>query len=146
MPPAEGDASALRQVLTNLLFNAVHYGPSDCLPHVTVSAAPAVARRELLVRVTDNGRGIPPEDRERIFEMFQRGTNTGGASGTGVGLALCRRVVERHGGRIWVEDAPDGAGGTVGTVGTSMCFTLPRHFDPLDPAPTGPLRAFSPSE
>lgn len=138
MPPAEGDAGALRQVLTNLLCNAVNYGPSDRLPHIIVSAALTDARRELLVRVTDNGRGIPPDERERIFEMFQRGTNSGGAAGTGVGLALCRRVVERHGGRIWIEDAPNGADGPLGgPVGTSMCLTLPRHFDPLDPAPTG---------
>ena len=140
MPPAEGDAGALGQVLANLLFNAVHYGPADGVARVTVSAE-STGRRELLVRVTDNGQGIPPAERERVFEMFQRGTNSGGRSGTGVGLALCRRVVERHGGRIWIEDAraTQGAQGTAGS-GTSMCFTLPRHFDPLNPSVTAALR------
>lgn len=71
--------------------------------------------------VADNGAGVPTEEREKIFEMFQRGSTGFGQSGTGVGLALCRRVIEGHGGHIWVEDGPQG--------GSRFCLTLPRHFD-----------------
>ena len=71
----------------------------------------------LLLRVDDNGVGIPCSEREEVFEPFHRGLGTAGIPGTGVGLAICQRVVTRYGGRIWVEDSPYG--------GTSVLFTLP---------------------
>ncbi|GAB95005.1 PAS domain S-box-containing protein [Kineosphaera limosa] len=127
LPPIAGGAGTLRQVFANLFVNAIDYCPNDRVPHVRVTAEPAADRRQLLIRVTDNGDGVPLAERDRVFEMFQRGTTSAGRSGTGVGLALCLRVVERHGGNIWIENAPGG--------GTNMCITLPRHFDP--PATSG---------
>ena len=125
LPPVSGDEGALRQVFTNLLFNAVHYCPDDREPRVVVGAEPATDKAQVTLTVTDNGAGVPEAERESIFEMFQRGTSCDGRSGTGVGLALCRRVVERHGGTICVGPAPGG--------GSRFSFTLPRHFDPPDP-------------
>lgn len=116
--PVLGEEGPLRQVMANLIYNAVHYCPSDRTPQVLV-AAQATNTAHTVLTVTDNGAGIPREERERIFEMFHRGSTGSGRQGTGVGLALCRRVVERHGGDIWVEDAPGG--------GSRFGLTLPRH-------------------
>ncbi len=69
-----------------------------------------------LVTVTDNAAGIPESHRELVFSMFTR--VGGGGSGHGIGLAACRQIVERHGGRIWVEENPSG--------GSRFCFTLPH--------------------
>lgn len=96
LPAIAGDAGTLRQVLVNLLYNAVHYCPADRLPQVRVTAEPAADRRQVLVHVIDNGDGIPVSERERVFEMFQRGTSCGELTGTGVGLALCRRRAARR--------------------------------------------------
>jgi signal transduction histidine kinase len=68
--------------------------------------------------VRDHGIGIPPRDAERIFDMFARVEPDGEQAGTGIGLAVCRRIVERHGGTIWVEPTPGG--------GSTFRFTLPR--------------------
>ena len=72
---------------------------------------------EVLVSVTDDGIGIDPDDRERVFEVFQSLHAQDEHSGTGIGLALCKRIVERHGGDIWVESEP--------REGTTFSFTLP---------------------
>ena len=74
-------------------------------------------RRIRALRVDDNGVGIPAAEREEVFKPFLRGSGTASIPGTGVGLAICHRVVTRYGGRIWVEDSPYG--------GTSVLFTLP---------------------
>ena len=111
LPTVAGDAALLRQVLQNLLANAVrHARPDD--PRVTVSAAAHDAGWE--VSVADNGPGVPPDVRPRAFDLFARGEN----GGTGLGLAICRRAIERHGGRIWIADTPEG--------GADVRFTLPR--------------------
>jgi len=72
---------------------------------------------ELVVR--DNGVGIRPDAREQVFGMFQRLHARGTQGGNGIGLAVCRRIVESHGGRIWIGEPEDGAG-------TAIHFTLPR--------------------
>ncbi len=69
--------------------------------------------------VQDNGPGVPVEERERIFEPFQRGVKTGEAEGTGIGLSVVKSVVLRHGGRVWVESMPG--------EGATFRFTLPRR-------------------
>ncbi|MCI0433463.1 MAG: HAMP domain-containing histidine kinase [Gemmatimonadetes bacterium] len=102
------DAEALRQVVLNLLDNAVKYGPAGQTVRVTVTKMPDAIR----LVVMDEGPGVPLEERSDIFRPFRRG-RTSAASGTGgggIGLAIVWRVVQRHGGRVFVEDAPPGRG------------------------------------
>jgi PAS domain S-box-containing protein len=108
---ATADRALVRQVLQNLLANAVRHAAHD-RPRVQVRAT----RRDGVVDVSvaDNGAGIPAEDRERVFEMFVHGS--GGVSG--LGLAICRRVIERHGGEIWIDESHGG--------GADIHFTLPH--------------------
>ncbi|MDS0474632.1 PAS domain S-box protein [Natrinema sp. 1APR25-10V2] len=114
LPYVEGDASQLRQVFQNLLANALTYS-GDEPPRVHVGAD----RRseEWVISVKDEGIGIDAEDTDRIFEVFQRLHSHEEHEGTGIGLALCRRIVERHGGEIWVESEPG--------EGSAFSFTLP---------------------
>ena len=107
-PPVRGDEERLGQVFVNLLHNAVKFSPDG--GDVTVEVRPAGG--EVVASVTDHGIGIRKADRARVFERFykaDRARDRGG--GTGLGLAIARHVVERHGGRIWVESA-DGRGST----------------------------------
>jgi signal transduction histidine kinase len=91
LPPVEGDAGRLRQVFANLLQNAAQaQGEGE----VRLAAEPDGSA--VRVRVEDDGPGVPPEIRQRLFDLFV----TGKANGTGLGLALCRRLVERHGGSV----------------------------------------------
>lgn len=99
LPRAKGDPGRLRQVLVNLLDNAAQAGAG------TIEVRAAALAGEVLVAVRDDGPGIPPEIRDRLFEPFV----TGRAGGTGLGLAICRRLVERHGGTLGV--VASGAGG-----------------------------------
>jgi signal transduction histidine kinase len=110
----EGDERRLRQVIFDLLSNAVKFTPEGG----EVVVATASRDHELLISVTDTGPGIPLEDHERIFEEFQQ-TDVGvqQREGTGLGLALSKRLVELHGGRIWVESEPG--------HGSRFVFTLP---------------------
>jgi signal transduction histidine kinase len=113
----EGDERRIRQVIFNLLSNAVKFTPAG--GEVDVSAVQV--NGEVRVAVADTGPGIAPEDRERIFEEFQQtGVGLEQREGTGLGLALSRRLVELHGGRIWVDSEPG--------EGSTFVFTLPaRH-------------------
>ena len=100
LPTVSGDRVQLRQLLQNLLSNASRFGKT-----VEVGAAREGDYWELHVR--DDGPGIPADDAERIFEMFER--LDARDDGSGLGLALCRKIVERHGGRIWLADSGSGA-------------------------------------
>lgn len=115
MPPVAADRDRLQQVVLNLIDNALKFSP----PGGTVSVSLARREREAVVCVRDQGPGIPPAERQRVFEPYARGSArpTAGEPSTGLGLAICRSLVEAHGGRIWVEHAPDG--------GAAVCFTLP---------------------
>ena len=114
LPVVRADRGQLVQVFQNLIANAIKFHGSEP-PEVIVRA-----RREdegWCFIVEDNGIGIHPADAERIFGMFQRAPRAHERPGTGIGLAICRRIVERHGGRIWAEPrAGDG---------TRVCFTRP---------------------
>ncbi|TYL40006.1 histidine kinase [Natronococcus pandeyae] len=114
LPRVEGDDSQLRQVLQNLLDNAITYS-GDEPPQIHVEADRN--RRTWTVSVHDDGIGIDPDDQERVFEVFQRLQSREEDSGTGIGLALCQRIVERHGGRIWIDSGPG--------EGATFSFTLP---------------------
>ena len=125
LPQVSVDRKQLRQLLQNLVLNALKYVPPDRHPEVEISATATNSMIEFTIR--DNGSGVPEHLRERIFDMFFRGHNEDGLSGTGLGLALCQRIVERHGGRIWVEPASG--------VGTLFKFTLPSAGSGSDSSP-----------
>jgi light-regulated signal transduction histidine kinase (bacteriophytochrome) len=108
LPTVKADATQLTQLFQNLIGNALKYR-NERAPEIRVDAKPT--EQAWLFSVQDNGIGIEPQYYERIFQMFQRLHTRAEYSGTGIGLAICRRIVERHGGRIWVESQP-GAGST----------------------------------
>ena len=115
LPRVSGDAGQLRQVFQNLLANAIEYS-GDEPPRVHVSATREGSRWRLSVR--DEGIGIDPDDAERVFEVFQRLHSREEHEGTGIGLALSKRIVERHGGEIWVDAERDD--------GSTFSFTVPQ--------------------
>lgn len=117
LPVVVGDGRLLRQVFQNLLGNAFKYVAAGVPPHVEVRAEHD--HDTWRITVQDNGIGIPPEQRQRIFGMFERLHGSDTYRGTGVGLAICEKSVRRHGGTIWVDDAPGG--------GSRFCFTLPER-------------------
>ncbi|GAB3035606.1 hypothetical protein GCM10025298_26020 [Natronobiforma cellulositropha] len=107
LPSVDGDASQLRQLFQNLLSNALEYAGEEP-PRVHVSAERAAD--SWIVSVRDEGIGIDPDDHERVFDVFQRLHRNDDHPGTGIGLAMCKRIVERHGGEIRVDSTPgDGA-------------------------------------
>jgi signal transduction histidine kinase len=116
LPLVLADRDVLVRVLVNLLDNALKFTPGGGQVWVEAYPDPEGVR----VGIVDSGPGIPVEERERIFEKFtQVRGQAGGRRGSGLGLAFCRMAVEAHGGRIWVEDGPDG-------VGSRSIFVLPR--------------------
>jgi PAS domain S-box-containing protein len=114
MPRVKADEMQLVQLFQNLLSNAVKYRAS-APPQVEVTAARDGDAWHFQVK--DNGIGIDPKHFDRIFIIFQRLQARDETSGTGIGLALCKKIVERHGGRIWVESAPG--------KGSTFHFTIP---------------------
>lgn len=114
LPRVVGDRTQLAQVLQNLIENGLKYNTAQP-PRVAISAERREA--EWVFSVADNGIGIDPQYHERIFEIFRRLHTQSEYPGTGIGLAICQKVVERHGGRIWVES---GAG-----AGSTFRFSLP---------------------
>jgi PAS domain S-box-containing protein len=107
LPLVIGDASQLGQVLQNLISNGLKFRRPDVRPVVCISS-PRRTEETVELVVADNGIGIAREHRDRVFEMFQRVGDRNAYAGTGVGLAIVRKVVERHGGRIWVDEAEGG--------------------------------------
>ena len=114
LPTISGDVVQLTQLFQNLIGNAIKFRGAAAPVVRVVAAGEGDAR---VFTVVDNGIGIEPQHRERIFQIFQRLHERDKYEGTGIGLAVCKKIIERHGGRIWVEDAPDG--------GCAFRFTLP---------------------
>ncbi|WP_435125715.1 PAS domain-containing sensor histidine kinase [Halobaculum sp. D14] len=114
LPRVDGDPGQLRQLLQNLVENAIEYSGEEP-PEVRVAAERD--GDDWVVSVSDDGIGIDPEDTDRVFEVFERLHGHDEHAGTGIGLALCRRIVERHGGDIWIDSAPGD--------GTTVSFRLP---------------------
>jgi len=120
LPSVTGDATQFVQLLQNLVGNALKFR-NDTSPQVHISArrrqGRSAGQTEWVFSVRDNGIGIDPQYADQIFVMFRRLHSREAYAGTGIGLAICRRIVERHGGRIWVE-SESGKGAT-------FCFTIP---------------------
>ncbi|MGE5547608.1 MAG: ATP-binding protein [Solirubrobacterales bacterium] len=116
MPVVRGDTSEMTRLFQNLIGNAVKYRAVDRPSEVIVGCADKGPLWEF--HVADNGIGIPAEHMQRVFGIFQRLHARDEYEGTGIGLAICKKVVERHGGRIWAEPSPGG--------GTTFRFTWPK--------------------
>jgi signal transduction histidine kinase len=125
---AEANPEKVQRVLFNLIQNAIRHTPAD--GSVTVVAESS--GQSIEVEVADTGAGIPAVDRERVFEPFFRGDVSRGRGGSGLGLSICRAIVEVHGGRIWLDDS---------RPGTRVRFTLPRARPGADAGPRS--RAFT---
>ncbi|MFI6303525.1 ATP-binding protein [Amycolatopsis thailandensis] len=121
LPAVLGEKSLLTAVFQNLVGNAIKFRGEEP-PRIEVSAERDGA--DWRFSVSDNGIGINDEYAERIFVIFQRLHGRGDYPGTGIGLALCRKIVEHHGGRIWLDTAV--------TAGTRFCFTLPAAQTPSE--------------
>ncbi len=119
LPQVYGDGEQLRQVFRNLLDNAIEYSGEEP-PRVRVSAERDGDEWEIAVR--DEGIGIDTDEPDRVFEVFERLHPPDEHDGTGIGLALCERIVERHNGDIWVESAPGD--------GSTFYFTVPVEERP----------------
>jgi two-component system sensor histidine kinase KdpD len=115
LPDVSVDPVQIDQVLTNLLENAGRLAPAGTAIQVSVLWMHGAVQ----VRVTDEGPGIPLEERDRVFEAFYRGSTTPDTPGSGLGLAIAKAVVVAHGGRIWIEDEPHG--------GCVVAFEIPRE-------------------
>jgi signal transduction histidine kinase len=123
--PVCGDAARLGQAVANLLDNAIKFSP----PGATVLVTTASAGEEARVEVLDQGPGIPPDARERVFDRFARldASRTRATGGAGIGLSLVREVARAHGGRAWTEPGPHG--------GSRFSLAVPRAQAPPEPAP-----------
>jgi PAS domain S-box-containing protein len=116
LPTLNGYETELRLLSQNLIGNAVKYQKPDMVPEVNISAESR--EKDWLFSIKDNGIGIDQKHHEKIFIIFQRLHNRNEFEGTGIGLAHCKKIVEMHGGKIWVESTP-GAGST-------FLFTIPK--------------------
>ncbi|MBF0324253.1 MAG: PAS domain-containing protein [Alphaproteobacteria bacterium] len=118
LPVVVGGRLELLRLFQNLIGNAVKYRSEARKSQVAIKAS-----RDAdgwLISVRDNGMGIPAEAHSRVFGVFQRLAGSEGHDGTGIGLAICKKIVEHHGGRIWVESEPD--------FGANFLFTLPVAY------------------
>ncbi len=141
LPMVMADAFQLTQLFQNLISNALKFRSPGVPPRIHITASDVCTARNLakpsstqdqelstaeahqwLFTVSDNGIGIDPKDFERIFVLFQRLHSREDYPGTGIGLAVCKKIVERHGGIMWVESAPG--------KGSTFCFTMPKLTPP----------------
>ena len=118
LPVLEGFEVELRILFQNLISNAIKFSKKGVTPEIEISAKKE--KDHWLFRVSDNGIGIPAMNKERIFVIFQRLHLRDEYEGTGIGLAQCQRIVDMHGGKIWVESEPD--------EGSSFFFTIPQQL------------------
>jgi len=116
LPLIPFDTLLMEQVLSNLLENALRHTPAGTPVEITVTPQ----KSAVMIEIADRGSGIPAQEEEAIFKKFTRGTHT--QMGAGIGLAICRVIVEAHGGRIWVENRPDG--------GAAFKFVIPVEGTP----------------
>jgi PAS domain S-box-containing protein len=123
LPAVMADEPQMEQLLQNLLSNALKFRSDD---HVRIHLSAEERPSEWWISIRDNGIGIDPQEAERIFMMFQRLHTQQEYPGTGIGLAICKRIAMRHGGRIWVES---GSG-----EGSSFFVAIPKRTEPPERA------------
>jgi len=121
LPVVKVDSSQIRQLMQNFIANGIKYQPAGNKPKITITSKPA-DNDMVRVEVTDNGIGIAPEYQDSVFAMFKRLHTRDEYEGTGIGLAVCRKIVERHGGQIGI-DSEKGQGST-------FWFTVPVSHEP----------------
>jgi light-regulated signal transduction histidine kinase (bacteriophytochrome) len=129
LPTINADATQMRQLIQNLISNALKFRREDVEPHVRVTAG--MDAGWLTLTVSDNGIGFDPQYRTRIFRVFERLHGRGAYPGTGIGLALCRKIAERHGGTVVAD----------GVLGEGATFTVTLQTErtsPVSDAPEGP--------
>jgi signal transduction histidine kinase len=117
LPPVQGDSSQLHQLLQNLIANGIKFRDDGVKPEITIRAR-GIQRDMIHVEIQDNGIGIDEKYHEQIFTMFKRLHSRAQYEGTGIGLAVCQKIVRRHGGEIGVESTPG--------KGSTFWFTLPK--------------------
>ena len=118
LPPVVCDELSIELALGNLLANAQKYSP----PEKPIDIAVQVHERHVVISVRDRGPGVPTEDAERIFDPFFRSESSGGVKGMGIGLAVCKRLIEAYGGRVWLTPHDGG--------GSDFSFSLPLLSQP----------------
>ena len=119
LPPVQGDPPQIRQLLQNLIGNGLKFHREGVPPEIIIRAL-EVENNMLRVEVQDNGIGIGEEYQEQVFNMFKRLHSTASYEGTGIGLALCKKIIERHGGDIGVTSSPG--------KGSTFWLTLPEEL------------------
>jgi signal transduction histidine kinase len=134
-PEILADPVQLDQVFTNLLENALRFSP----PGGEVAIAISPWKRSVQVRISDQGKGISPEDRERVFDAFYQG-DAGGNVGSGLGLTIARAIVLAHGGRIKLEGSPTGGASVVFELPTPETSSVPSTMPSVEAATGGPER------
>ena len=123
LPLLRVDAVLLERVFANLVENAVKYSPQGSAIAIAAHVESMEDAQQVKVSVSDHGRGFPPAMAQHAFEKFTRGDNESSTPGVGLGLAICRAIVEAHQGRIWIAPQEQGQGATI-------CFTLPVEAQP----------------
>ncbi|MDZ8056083.1 MAG: ATP-binding protein [Aulosira sp. ZfuVER01] len=118
LPTLKADQNQLVQLFQNLIGNAIKFCKEDC-PRIQIRAIQR--ETDFLFQVEDNGIGIKPKYLDRIFEVFKRLHTRREYPGTGIGLAICKKIVTRHGGQMWAESIPG--------IGSTFCFTIPHHLN-----------------
>jgi len=125
LPVVRGDRTQVRRVFQNLIGNALKYRRADVAPHIRIDARAVGA--VVVLSVTDNGKGIVPKDWADAMTLLRRLASSAEEEGTGLGLPICKRIVERHGGTMWMEPTHGG--------GLTVLFTLPAdHHAPVEAA------------
>jgi light-regulated signal transduction histidine kinase (bacteriophytochrome) len=118
LPVISGSVHELKQLLQNLVQNGIKFRKSNLNPNIELSVKEF--EDEWLFSIKDNGIGIPAKYREKVFQMFQRLHTTDEYEGNGIGLSYCKKIVELHKGKIWIEAADEG--------GSIFCFTISKNI------------------